>query len=64
MMQPYYTAIEFAAERAPSLDSPTKFIVWAEGVAELLRFSYSKDYDSVAADLYNAVRRVQGVCDD
>lgn len=60
----YYSAIEFAAALAPTLDKPGAFIAWAEDICEILKFVYQKDYDEVTDDLTEAVKEEQGIEDE
>ena len=55
----YRSAINFAAGIAPFLEKPTEFIKWAEDIAELLSFIYSKDYDKVTEDLVDKCKEEQ-----
>lgn len=60
----YYSAVEHIAELAPSLDKASEVIQWAEPICDLLSFIYTKDYDTVTVDLYEAVKENQGYEDE
>lgn len=55
-----YSAINYAAELAPTLEKPTPFIKWAEDIASILAHIYSADYDTVTEDLIEACKEEQG----
>ncbi len=58
-MKPYFNTINWIAEYAPSLESPTKFIEWAEEVSNIISFIYEKTYDTVTDDLTEAAKEIQ-----
>lgn len=58
--QSYQSAIRYIGEIAPSLRSPTEFIKWAEDIADIMSFIYSKDYEDVTEDIVNAAKETQG----
>jgi phenylpyruvate tautomerase PptA (4-oxalocrotonate tautomerase family) len=55
----YWTAIDYAAELAPTLDKPTEFIKWAEDITALISHIYGKNYDDVTVALYDATKEAQ-----
>jgi hypothetical protein len=58
--QSYQSAIRYIGEIAPSLKNATEFIKWAEDIADIMSFIYSKDYEDVTEDIVNAAKEEQG----
>ena len=59
MAASYYSALNQAAELAPSIDRPTEFIKWADDMCQLLAYIYSQDYDDVTEDLVEKAKELQ-----
>ena len=59
MAASYYSALNQAAELAPSISRPTEFIHWAEDICQLLSYIYSQDYNEVTEDLVEKVKEHQ-----
>lgn len=63
-MNTLHRTIHRAASLAPSLDTPSDFIRWAEDICEIITFAFDADYDDVTEQLYAAAREEQGVDED
>lgn len=63
-MKPYFTTVQHAAELAPGLEFPTKFIQWADDISAVIAFAYDKEYDEVTEDLVEKAKEVQGMEDE
>ena len=62
--QSYRSAIRHVGEIAPTLEKASEFIKWAEDIADIMVFIYSKDYDDVTEDIVNAAKETQGYEND
>lgn len=60
----YKSTILHLGEMSPTLDKPTQFIAWAEGMAGTICFIYNKDYDTVTEDIVKAAKDFQGMEDE
>jgi hypothetical protein len=58
--QSYQSAIRHIGEIAPTLEKASEFIKWAEDIADVMGFIYSKDYDNVTEDIVSAAKEAQG----
>jgi hypothetical protein len=63
-MKPYFSTVQHAAEIAPDLANPTKFIRWADDISQVIAFAYDRDYDEVTTDLVEKVKEVQDFEDE
>lgn len=59
MNKPLTSAIDYAAQLAPTLDKPTPFFVWADKTTDLLAYIYAADFDTVLTDLVDACKVIQ-----
>ena len=64
MTQSISSAIEYAANMAPSLSEPGVFISWAETISELLSHIYIADYEEITDRLTELVKEFQGYEDE
>ena len=62
--QSYQSAIRHIGEIAPTLEKASEFIKWAEDIADIMAFIYSKNYDDVTEDIVNAAKETQGYEND
>jgi len=60
----YHSALNHAAELAPTLGAPYQFIKWAEPISQLISSIYSVDYDTVTLDLTEKCKEEQGYEDE